>query len=78
MSNGNGQSIKCQCGGDLATVVDSRARLHKEFGQIISRRRKCSKCGERSTTFEVHEDTIEGIRRGAAKALLSKLLEGIL
>lgn len=78
MSIGNGESMKCLCGGDLDAVVDSRPRKHKEFGQIIARRRKCAKCGERTGTIEIHEDAVDDMRRGVAKTLLSKLLEDFL
>ena len=78
MSVGNGHSMKCHCGGDLDAVMDSRPRMHKDLGQIIHRRRKCSECGEKTGTIEIPEGMIETIRRDMAKTLLSKLLEGFL
>ena len=78
MSVGNGQHMKCPCGGDLDAVTDSRPRQHKELGQIVARRRKCSTCGERTSTFEVHEGAVENIRREMAKTLMSRLLEEFL
>lgn len=78
MSNGNGYSMKCACGGDLYTVVDSRPRKHKDFGQIIARRRKCSVCGERTSTLEIREDVVDKIHHDVAKGLLTKLLEDFL
>lgn len=78
MSGGNGEQMKCKCGGDLDAVVDSRPRLHKDFGQIVARRRKCSACGERCSTYEIHEDMVENIRRDIAKEMMAKVLEGFL
>lgn len=78
MTIGNGRHMNCLCGGDLDAVTDSRPRLHPVLGQVVARRRKCSKCGERTSTYEVIEDAVESIRRNVAKELMSKLLEDFL
>ena len=78
MSIGNGEHMKCPCGGDLDAVMDSRPRMHKEFGQIVARRRKCAACGARTGTIEIHENTVADMQREVAKTLLSKLLEDFL
>lgn len=78
MSGGNGEQMKCKCGGDLDAVVDSRPRVHKDFGQIVARRRKCSVCGERCSTYEIHEDMVDDIHRRIAKAMVKKIMDGFL
>lgn len=41
---------KCACGGSIKRVVDSRPS-----GKGIRRRRECTLCGHRITTYEMNE-----------------------
>jgi transcriptional regulator NrdR family protein len=77
MSTGNGEHIKCKCGGNLDAVMESRPRMHKEFGQVVARRRQCDQCGKRSSTYEIHESVVENIRRDFAKKIVQKLLDDV-
>ena len=63
------------CGGGLDFVKDSRP--HDIFGaKGIKRRRECSGCGQRVTTFEMKEDdlNLDDIRREIAKDMIVNLL----
>lgn len=44
------------CKGRKVSVIDSRQAAHEETRW--RRRRKCSKCGHRWTTYELHEDEL--------------------
>jgi transcriptional regulator NrdR family protein len=68
--------IKCQCGGNLDAVKDSRPWDVPDVGSTVRRRRQCDTCGERSVTFEITEDFLERFRRKIAKDMTMKLLEG--
>jgi hypothetical protein len=53
------EKLPCACGGAFGEVIDSRAsRMRPRKGrggriQAIRRRRVCSQCGSRATTYEL-------------------------
>lgn len=52
MSEKKGCGLECRaCGGNLDTVTDTR-----KGDEYIRRRRECSGCGARATTYEVLDD----------------------
>jgi transcriptional repressor NrdR len=71
--------VRCPFCGDLdSRVVDSR---DSESGDSIRRRRECSYCGRRYTTYErVEETPLIVVKRSGAEEVFtrSKLLNGLL
>ncbi len=71
--------MKCMyCGCPDSKVVDSRSA---EDGTIIRRRRECTNCGKRFTTYETVENTpIFVIKRGGARQTFdpNKIRAGII
>lgn len=72
-----------KCGGMLEAVVDSRPRvlrLQDTALHVVMRRRLCSECGERGTTYEVSAAQLERLALGQSprqvvRALVLKLME---
>lgn len=59
---GNG-AYPCECGGHFDKVIDSRA-AHVEDGKVvIRRRRRCTSCGKRMSTYEVPMDEYTNISK---------------
>lgn len=71
--------MKCpKCQHNVSKVVDSRP---VENGKAIRRRRECSNCGFRFTTFErIEAETIFVVKRSGERELFDrdKILSGIL
>ncbi len=51
-------ALKCQCGGDLVKVTDSRPAVIGGAKAIRRRRRLCDKCNKRHTTIELLDSEV--------------------
>lgn len=70
--------MRCpKCGSDKTRVIDSRAQ---DVNNSIKRRRECTSCGYRFTTFERCEDPIEVIKSDGTTQPFdrNKLLAGLM
>lgn len=59
-------AVACPTCGERARVMDSREAYLATGDEVIRRRRGCITCPARWNTFEIHEGTLERLRRGAA------------
>ncbi len=71
-------TMKCQCGGSLDSVVDSRQTSDGPDGATVRRRRKCDRCDERVTTYEVRADFLGRFKRDIAKEMSVCLIRDFL
>ena len=59
---GNGAYV-CECGGCFDTVMDSRPANVEANKVVIRRRRRCSSCGKRMSTYEVPMEEYVNVAR---------------
>ena len=59
---GNG-AYACECGGCFDAVMDSRPSSVDEGKIVIRRRRRCSACGKRMSTYEVPMEEYVNVAR---------------
>lgn len=66
--------MKCECGGSLERVKDSRPAEVPVFGLVIRRRRECTSCNARTSTVEIIEGDIDKVKKDLAKQMTLKLI----
>jgi transcriptional regulator NrdR family protein len=74
---GTKNSLECKCGGEMSRVMDSRPTEFMGF-RTIRRRRECTTCGARITTYELGEDVMETGRRQAIRAALVRMIDEVI
>ena len=73
----SGGEIACRCGGPLVAVVDSRPSvIGASNTPVVRRRRKCSQCGQRTTTIEVTEDFLVDCRAEILRSIAMQIIGG--
>lgn len=55
-------------------TTDSRATLGNGKDQQIRRRKKCPHCGEKCTTYEIHQDMVPGHKYRAKADRYDKIM----
>jgi transcriptional regulator NrdR family protein len=69
--------LDCKCGGEMSRVTNSRPAEFMGF-KTVRRRRECTSCGARITTYELGEDALETGRRQAIRAALIRMIDEVI
>lgn len=60
-------AVACPACGERSLVINSRERYIWTGDEVVRRRRSCADCQMRWTTYELHADTVQRLRKGGAE-----------